>query len=283
MGRNVFTKDDKVLVSIVKAEGNLKDSIERAVELIGGWNRLDLKGKKVLLKPNYNSADPYPASSDSEFVKAVIELVYENGADKVIVGESSMMTLNTMSTLKARGLMEVAKETNAEVYSFDDHEWIEVDVPNGKYLKKASIPKIINEVDRLIFLPCLKTHFLAKFTMSIKLTMGAIKKAQRPWIHMGKRENKIAELASLFHPDLIIMDGRKCFITGGPFNGDVREPGLILASGDRIAIDVEGIKIIKSFEGNNLKREPWDYAQIRRAIELCLGVKREEDYEVVHS
>jgi uncharacterized protein (DUF362 family) len=281
MGRNVFTKDDKVLVSIVKAENKLKDSIKKAVDSIGGWSRLDLKGKRVLLKPNYNSADDYPASSDPEFVKAVIELVYENGADKVIVGESSMMTLNTTSTLKSRGLIEIAKKANAEVYSFDDNEWIEVDVPNGKYLKKASIPKIMNEVDKVIFLPCLKTHYLAKFTMSIKLTMGAIKKAERPWIHLRKREEKLAELASLFYPDLIIMDGRKCFITGGPFRGDVREPGLILASGDRIAVDVEGIKIIKGFEGNNLEKEPWDYAQIRRAIELGLGVKREEDYEVV--
>jgi uncharacterized protein (DUF362 family) len=279
--RNVFTKDGKVLVSIVKAEGNLRDSVERAVELIGGWRRLDLKGKRVLLKPNYNSADPYPASSDPEFVKTVAELVYKNGADNVIIGESSMATLNTTNALETRGLVEAAKEVNAEVYSFDDHEWIEVDVPDGKYLKKASIPKIMNEVDGVIFLPCLKTHFLAKFTMSIKLTMGAIKKAERKWIHLRKREDKIAELASLFYPDLILIDGRKCFITGGPFHGDIREPGVILASGDRIAIDVEGIKIIKGFEGNSLKEEPWDYVQIRRAIELSLGVKSEEQYEVV--
>jgi len=280
---NVFTKDGKVLLSVVRAKDNLKESINKAVDLIGGWDRLNLNGKRVLLKPNYNSSDPYPASSDPEFVKAVIKLAYENGADKVIVGESSMMTLNTMSNLKSRGLLEVAKEAKAEVYSFDDHEWIEVDVPNGKYLKKASIPKIMNEVDRIIFLPCLKTHSLTKFTMSIKLTMGAIKKAERPWIHLRKREEKLAELASLFHPDLIIMDARKCFIIGGPFHGDVKEPGLILASGDRIAIDVEGIKIIKSFKGNSLDKEPWDYAQIRRAIELGLGVKSEEDYEVLFS
>ncbi|MEM3539280.1 MAG: DUF362 domain-containing protein, partial [Nitrososphaerales archaeon] len=237
-------------MSIVRADGNLKDSIEKAVDLIGGWNRLNLKGKIVLLKPNYNSADDYPASSDPKFIEAIIELVYENGADKVIVGESSTITLNTISVLRSKGLIEIAKKVNAEVYSFDDHEWINVNVPDGRYLKKASIPKIMSEVDKLILLPCLKTHSLAKFTMSIKLTMGAIKKVERLWIHLRKREEKIAELASLFHPDLIIMDGRKCFIKGGPFHGDVREPGLILASGDRIAIDVEGIKIIKRFEGN---------------------------------
>ncbi|MEM3382713.1 MAG: DUF362 domain-containing protein [Nitrososphaerales archaeon] len=279
---NVFKKNGKVLVSIVKADGNLKDSIKKAVNLIGGWDRLNLKGKIVLLKPNYNSADDYPASSDPEFIKAVIELVYENGADKVIVGESSMMTLDTMSVLKSKGLVEIANKTNADLYSFDDHDWIDVNVPNGKYLKKASIPKIMKEVDKLIFLPCLKTHSLAKFTMSIKLTMGAIKKAERVWIHLRKREEKIAELASLFQPDLIIMDGRKCFIKGGPFHGDVREPGLILASWDRIAIDVEGIKIIKGVEGNSLKKDPWDYAQIRRAVELGIGVKSEEDYEVIY-
>jgi uncharacterized protein (DUF362 family) len=83
------------------------------------------------------------------------------------------------------------------------------------------------------------------------------------------------------HPNLIIMDGRKCFITGGPFNGRVRNPNVILASGDRIAIDVESIKVIGSYEGSKLKDNPWSYTQIRRATALGLGVKSEDEYMVL--
>lgn len=94
-------------------------------------------------------------------------------------------------------------------------------------------------------------------------------------------EEKIAELNLAVHPDLIIMDGRKCFVTGGPDVGRVEEPNIILASGDRIAIDVEAIKVIKSFEGSSLQSDPWSYTQIRRAVELGIGVNSEHDYRVL--
>jgi uncharacterized protein (DUF362 family) len=57
--------------------------------LIGGFNMMIKKGDQVLLKPNFNSADLPPASSDPRFLKAMVELLYEYGAGKVILGESS--------------------------------------------------------------------------------------------------------------------------------------------------------------------------------------------------
>ena len=65
------------------------------------------------------------------------------------------------------------------------------------------------------------------------------------------------------------MDGRKCFITKGPSEGELAEPGLILASESRVSIDIEGIKIIQNYEGNSLAGiSPEDIGQIKRAKEL---------------
>jgi len=76
-------------------------------------------------------------------------------------------------------------------------------------------------------------------------------------------------LNKIINPDLIIMDARKIFINKGPAKGDLREPNLILASADRIAIDVEGIKIIQSYKGNSLKNiDPRELPQIKKAVEL---------------
>ena len=74
----------------------------------------------------------------------------------------------------------------------------------------------------------------------------------------------------------MILDARKCFIAGGPIKGKVAEPNLILASRNRVALDVEGIKIIKEYEGNSLRRSPWEYIQISKAVELGLGPKSNE-------
>jgi hypothetical protein len=42
-------------------------------------------------------------------------------------------------------------------------------------------------------------------------------------------------------------------------NCEVRELNLILASDDRVAIDVESIKVIAGFECSKLAADPWIY------------------------
>lgn len=64
--------------------------------------------------------------------------------------------------------------------------------------------------------------------------------------HMKYLREKLAELSLVVKPDLIIMDARKVFITGGPAKGTLHEPDLILASGNQVAIDVEGVRCCKA-------------------------------------
>lgn len=277
---NPYKQDNKVLVSKEGNIRNLKESILKAADSIGGFNKTIEKGDEVLLKPNYNSADAPPASSDPEFVKAVIELLYEHGVGRVVLGESSMQALSTRKVMEKTGTLEKMKGTQAELVFFDEGKWAKVNV-GGKYLKTASLPERALQVKKVVYCCCMKTHFRADFSLSLKLAFGFMKGNERLAFHLSHLKEKIVDLNLVVHPNLIIMDGRKCFITGGPFHGDVREPNLILASGDRVAMDVEAIKVVGSFEGSKLKDDPWSYTQIRRAVELGLGVKSEQEYEVI--
>lgn len=261
-------------VSKVKVEKDLKEAIEKAIEEIGGFGKFIKKGDRVLLKPNFNTADPYPASTDQVFLKAVVESVYAAGAGEVIIGDSSTMALKTRSVMEKLGIFELEKTMKPapKVVAFDEGEFVKKDIPQGKYLKTVSLPEILDEVDKLILLPCLKTHFLGQFTGSLKLSVGFIKKIERLSLHARHLNEKIAELNLVIKPDLIIMDGRKCFITKGPSEGKLAEPGLILASESRMAVDIEEIKIIQSFKGNSLSGiDPEEILQIKRAREL--GIK----------
>jgi uncharacterized protein (DUF362 family) len=279
---NPFKENGKVLVGKVAAVDDkyLKGSILRAVDLIGGFGKVVENGDEVWLKPNFNTSDPPPSSSDPEFVKAVIELLFEHGASKVILGESSMLSLSTRKVFEETGMMQEARETEAEDVFFDEKKWVEVPT-GGKYLKKLSLPETALKAGKLVYVCCMKTHKWAKFTLSLKLAVGFMKPNERVALHMRHLEEKIADLNLIVHPNLIIMDGRKCFINGGPACGEVREPNVILASGERIAIDVEALKIIESFEGTSLTNDPWRYTQIRRAVDLGLGVKSENEYKVI--
>jgi len=279
---NPFRKDGKVLVSkVTSADGQgLKGNILKTVDLIGGFSKVVEKGDEILLKPNFNTGDAPPGSSDPDFVKAVIELLYEHGASKIILGESSMFSLSTRKVLEDTGMLQKAEAEGAEVVPLDEGKWIKVNT-GVKYLRRVSLPERALESKKLVYVCCMKTHRFAKFTLSLKLAVGFMKPSERMLLHARNLEEKIADLNLIAHPDLIIMDGRKCFISGGPACGELRNPNVVLASGDRIAMDVEAIKIIQSFEGANLTDDPWSYTQIRRAVELGIGVKSEQDYKTI--
>ena len=257
-------------VSKIKVKKDLKKAISETVDLIGGFKKFIRKGDVVLLKPNFNTADPFPASTDLEFLKAVVESVYDCKPKIVMLGDSSTMSLNTrkvMEKLKIFGLEKM--ERPPRIYVFDERPWVKKEIPNPKYFKSLYVTQYLDRADKLILLPCLKTHFLSQFTGSLKLAMGFMKPYHRIHFHKRNIQEKIAELNKIINPDLIIMDARKCFINEGPAKGNLREPNLILASTDRVAIDVEGIKIIQSYKGNSLKNiDPWELPQIKKAVEL---------------
>ena len=63
--------------------------------------------------------------------------------------------------------------------------------------------------------------------------------------------------------------------SGGPWSGNEEKAGLILASGDRVAADIIGLSLIKYYGKAKevAGKGVWEQRQIKRAVELGLGVK----------
>lgn len=261
-------------VAKIKFEGDLKDAINKAVDELGGFKNFISAGDRVLLKPNFNTADPPPASTDLGFLKTVAALIMEAGAGEIIIGDSSTVYLKTRKVMEEIGVFDLEKTVpNVRVAVFEEGEWVRKKIPGGKFQPCVAVPKILDEVDKLILLPCLKTHKMAQFTGALKLAVGFMKPIQRLKLHVSNLQEKVAEINGVIKPDLIIMDGRKCFINRGPAEGDLREPNLILASKNRVAIDIEGIKIIQGYEGNSLVGfYPQQLPQIKRAVEIGVDI-----------
>ena len=277
---NPFVKNGRVLVSKIEATRNANQSILKAVNAIGGFRSIIKEGDRVLVKPNYNSTDAPPASTDPEFLKAIVELLFAHGAGKVVVGESSWQMLKTRKALDATGTLAALDGSGAEIAFFDEGNFARVEV-GGEYLKHVNLTEQAMGFDKLVYSCCMKTHFRADFSLSLKLPFGFTKKSDRMEFHLRHLKEKLVDLNLVVQPNLIVMDGRTCFISGGPFNGEVREPNLVLASGDRVAMDVEAIKVMASFKGSSLKDDPWEYTQIQRAKALGLGVKGEAEYSII--
>jgi hypothetical protein len=99
-----YSENDRFMVSKVVSTDNLKDSILKAVDLIGGFKKVIEPGDTVTIKPNLNTADPYPASSDPEFLRSLGELLIDAGAAKLRIVDSSMFRLKTCDVADDIGL-----------------------------------------------------------------------------------------------------------------------------------------------------------------------------------
>jgi uncharacterized protein (DUF362 family) len=275
--QNPWLKDGKPVISRVTAGGNIRQSVEHCLNSLGPLNLAISRGDRVMVKPNFNSSDPPPASTDLTFLKAVLEILIEAGA-KVTVGESSGgIWRPTSGVFKKLHLQELTAALGVELIAFEDHknDWVRIPV-DGEYLHNVVMPRSAYEADKLVYLPCLKTHRLARYSGALKLAFGFVHPGQRRGFHLSYREEKLAEISLCWQPDLIIMDGRKAFVTGGPQNGRVESPNVILASGDLIAVDVEAVNILLSYRAKNLLlQDPWQIPQIITAGKYQLGAGKD--------
>ncbi|WKZ18305.1 MAG: DUF362 domain-containing protein [Candidatus Jettenia sp. CY-1] len=272
---NVYKEEDKPLVSIVQGN-DIYTMLREGIKLLGGLEKLEIKGKSILIKPNIVNRYANPSNTNPLVVKHTIRLLHESGVSKIFVGDmSAIFALPTKKNAMKSGIWEAIGKENIEFISFEDYGWAEINIKKGRFLKKVFVSKIIYEVDRVINIPVIKTHGYAHYSIALKNFMGAIHPRQRPFfIAPNSWDELIAELNLAYIPHLNILDGTKIFIRGGPTKGTIATPNLIIITGDRIAADAVGLSIIKAFGGLERigDKNIWEQRQIKRAIELNLGI-----------
>ncbi len=273
-------------VSLVKA-GNRRQALRRSVELL---DINPVKDKKVVLKPNFNTADPYPGSTHPETLEESLAYLKDMGAAKITIAERSG-PVDSAEVMEILGVHQAAEKYGAEVINIDElsqAEMVKVNPPGSNWKDGFLVPRIIKEAECVVALPCLKTHqFGGIFTMSLKLAVGIVPKAGTSYmqeLHSSPHMRKmIAEINAGYDPDLIIMDAMEGFVEEGPMSGKKKQPGLFLAGTDRIAVDATGIAILKDLGSTReiMETPIFEQEQIKRAVELGLGVESAEKIELV--
>jgi uncharacterized protein (DUF362 family) len=281
---NPFVADGKSLVAVVGGR-DIKRMIKDSVSLIGGFDKLNVQRKTILLKPNIVSGRKSPTTTNPEVVKAMASILYEEGAKEVIVGDmSALLRLPTKENMEKTGIKRAAEEAGARVVYFEDYDWIEVSLPSGKYLNKVAVSEWIFKANRIVILPVIKTHRSATYSICLKNFVGATHFRQRPYfVDSGHWEEVVSEINLAYTPDLNIVDGTKIMVEGGPWKGQERETNLIISSGDRVAADVIGLGIIKAFGlwEKIVSISTWKQRQIKRAIEIGIGARNRDEIKLL--
>jgi uncharacterized protein (DUF362 family) len=287
-----LAKIDRTAVSLLVTD-NRYEGVLQAVNSLGQFS---FSGQHVLLKPNFNSSDPSPGSTHMDVLKSLVTLIRDRGAEKITVAERSGMgsTRQVMDDLK---VFEFAEEFGLEVLVLDElpaDAWEYVQPTASHWKKGFAVPRMLREVGSIVQTCCLKTHrFGGHFTLSLKNSVGLVAKKvpgdKRDYmfeLHTSRNQRRmIAEINTSYSPDLIVLDGMTTFTSGGPANGKLASPNIILAGTDRIAIDAIGVAILRMFGTTKKvsKGKIFKQAQIARAVELGLGIHSPEQIEILTS
>jgi uncharacterized protein (DUF362 family) len=277
-------------LAFVRTDDRAK-GVRKAIELLG---INPIEGKRVFLKPNFNSYDPTPGSTHPEVLTALVLALKEMGARGITVGDRSGMG-NTRQVMEKIGLFKLADELGFDTLVFDElgpQDWVMVRPPGSHWETGFPFVRPCFEAQALVQTCCLKTHrYGGQFTMSLKNSVGMVAK-QLPGeahnfmqeLHNSSHQRRmIAEINAAYSPALILLDGVEAFISGGPDKGERVSPEVIIAGTDRVALDAAGVALLRYFgcQTEVARGKIFQQEQIARAVELGLGVDSPEKIQFV--
>ncbi|MGD1857823.1 MAG: DUF362 domain-containing protein [Leptolyngbyaceae cyanobacterium] len=265
--------------------------VRRAVELL---QPASFSGKRVFIKPNYNTGDPAPAATDPVILETLVQTIQADGASTITVGDRSGMA-ETRRAMTQMQVFSLAQRYGFDTVVFDElgrDDWRYFPAAGTNWSKGFAIARPVLDADAIVNVCCLKTHrFGGHFTLSLKNTIGMVARYvpgdghdyMRELHRSANQRLMIAEVNRSYRPALIVIDGVDAFVGGGPEQGQRVQTGVILAGTDRIAIDAVGIALLRKF---GTTREVsagsiWSQAQIRRAADLGLGATRAEQIALI--
>ena len=236
----------KVYVIKRKLNETTQDVVLRTLKLIPLNDFITNSEEKILINPNWVTSDHFSTgnvTSTDTLEGIIIYLIQEVNIspEKIIVADGGsfgisdrFFKLNEVFRLEEYGI-KIMNLNNDEIIN-------EIEIPNPLSLKSVNIARTAMEASSIISVPSLKTHNMARTTLSMKNMMGTImpKSIMHSNIH-----KKIADLVSILRSKMKfqIIDGI-IGSDGWELGGKPIQMDLIIAGEDPVAVDRVGSAIM---------------------------------------
>jgi uncharacterized protein (DUF362 family) len=248
--RDAFRKKASSQVAILPAsryDQPLKDTIARGIRLCG----LDVKGKRILLKPNLVEFDPKGViNTHPAVIEAAIDSFRSLGAAQVIVAEGPGHRRDNEYLLSASGLYDVVREHRVSYVDLNTDNVRATPLrSNFTALKQLYLPESLYNADLLVSMPKLKTHHWVGVTLSLKNMFGVVPGIVYGWpkniLHWQGIHQSILDInSSLPLPQFAIVDGIVGMEGNGPLQGRAKNSGVLIFGDDLVAVDATAARLM---------------------------------------
>ncbi len=215
--------------------------VHKVIEAVGGIEAYVKHGDTVVIKPNigWDRTPDQAANTNPLVVRSIAKIVLDAGAAKLRVFDR---TCNEKRRCYVNSGMEQALESlgdgRVRLVHIDKRKFVPIDIKKGKSLARWEIYKDALDADCYINVPVAKHHGLSGLTLGLKNSMGVIG-GNRGSLHFDLGQ-KLADLATVLHPTLTIVDATRILMRNGPKGGnldDVKVLDTLVATTDPVAAD----------------------------------------------
>jgi uncharacterized protein (DUF362 family) len=250
-------------VAIIRAKSYSDDLASRMLQGIRECG-LDVRGKRVLLKPNLVEFDAATViNTDAAVIAAALEVFHSLGASEVKIGEGPGHRRDTLDLADdARYRASVPKFESI----FTDLNRDDVSpVANFAGESQFYFPNAVLGADLIVSLAKMKTHHWAGATLSMKNFFGVVPGSVYGWpknkLHYLGISESIVALNRQFRSKVFgIVDGVIGMEGNGPIQGTPKPAGVLVMGRDLVAVDATCARIM------GIDPEKMDY--LRMAADL---------------
>lgn len=234
------------------------DASVNAYKAISAVCKKEVSGKQVLLKVNTGFKGPARSGlcTNPDVVEGLIRYFREKGAGRILVGDSSIVGVDSIEALQAAGILDIcAAYPDVECVDLNAFAPVDKKINNGYMVDSILFSSALFDSDIVVSIPVMKTHMYTGATLSIKNMKGCMYKREKTKLHRLNKpvpENAqgraldygLKDLSQVCYADYAVIDGSVCMEGFGPSGGEPVCMDLVLASSEPVAADMIALKLM---------------------------------------
>ncbi len=228
---------------------DLGKDLHRDFARVFAGDGLVLRGKRVLLKPNFVESHPgRPIHTDIRLISQISQACLSLGATQVTVAEGAGHRRDPWYSIHSPALREAL---DPSVGCLDLNHGTAVPMINrGPYtgFQHFYVAAAVATADVVISMPKLKTHHWVGVTLSMKNLFGALPGIFYGWpknpLHLRGIENSIIDLSLSLPVHYAVIDGVIGMEGDGPIMGTAKPVGAVIMGRNLLAVDCTAARIM---------------------------------------
>jgi len=234
-------RPDRSRVAVHRAPAGAVQAAVRDAMEAASWRSFISPGAEVALKVNLGWDVFLPGAVSAPWVVEGVITTVRDYVSKIFLVESDQVVAKADRALRQTGLDEVCRNHGVTWVNMSQGRFVRIEDPSRLVLRSVELPEILTRTE-LITLPVMKTHNKTVMTGAVKNQWGCLQTLRHnfhPFLAQA-----LVDVNTLVRPRFAVMDATVGLEGDGPKSGTPKEMGLVLASGDPVALDAVAARVM---------------------------------------